>query len=310
MLPAAHRLVLLTIVVADATLGAATPAIPPADDWPPLEPARVMATGFAPDGWEEFQWRDGAWEPTRRLKVEYDDQDRRREERHESWFMEQWRVSQLDTLSYDADGRLEQKLRQESVGVTLQDRARYTYAHRDDAEIHETLEARTPDGRWQPLGLEIYRFDDAGRLVEHASHRRHGNLTRGVTLMLPRYDAAGRRAMLLRQRDQGGRWVDAEKIEFGYMDDGRLETVALFVIGKGGPDWFEGVRLTHEFDEHGRRTITNRYTRGPTDGLEINSRISHAYDEHGNESERVFQQLRDGAWVDMRKEIYTTRAVP
>lgn len=286
----------------------ATPATPPTEEWPMIEPAVVIADGFQSTGWAEYQWRNDAWEPTRRQERSHDGQGRLTTIREESWFMDKWQVSNVETMSYDEADRLVEKIRQEAVGNSLHNRGRHTYEHRPDNTITVDLAAWSQEQRWLPLSQEILLFDDAGRLVEHTTQSRQGNLTRGQFFVRHHYDAAGRRTQLLRQRDQGGRWVDAERVDYIHDEAGRLKEAAWVVMGRG--QWTPGVQITHEYDAAGRRSISNRHTRGPNDGFEVASRLVHGYDEDGNEVERVSQQLRDGVWIDARKETYSVRPLP
>lgn len=289
-------------------LPAATPLSPPSEEWPAVEPAVVVADGFQPTGWAEFQWRNDRWEPTRRQEKSYDQRGRLTAIREESWFMEKWQVSHVETMTYDEAGRLIEKLRQETIGNSLRNRGRHTYEHRSDKTIMMDLAAWSHEQRWLPLAHEIFLYDDAGRWVSHTTQSRQGNLTRRQFLVRYLYDAAGRLTQRQRQRDQGGRWVDAERVDFTYDTVGRLTRAAWVVMGRG--QWTPGLHITHEYNAAGRRSISHRHTRGPADGFEVTSRLVFSYDERGNEVERVSQQLRDGVWVDARKESYAVRPLP
>ena len=289
-------------------LSGATPSSPPTEEWPAVEPAVVIAEGFQPTGWAEFQWRNDRWEPTRRQEKSYDQQGRLTTIREESWFMDKWQVSHVETMAYDEAGRLVEKLRQETIANSLRNRGRHTYEHRPDQTIVSDLAAWSHEQRWLPLTQEIFLYDDAGRWVSHTTQSRQGNLTRRQFFVRHVYDAAGRLTQRHRQRDQGGRWVDAERVDFTYDELGRLTRAAWFVMGRG--QWTPGIQITHEYNAAGRRSITNRHTRGPTDGFVVSSRLVFGYDQHGNEVERVSQQPRDGGWIDGRKETYSFRPLP
>jgi hypothetical protein len=136
-------------------LAAPASQIGAAQEWPRLEPEPMVAQGFRPSLWAEFQWREGTWEPTRR--------------------------------------------------------------HR--------------------------RYDPAGRLVE----------------------------------------------------------VSMLVAKKGRP-WAEALKLSHEYDPSGRRVASVTQGLGRSGRLEDTMREQYAYDRDDNQMETLFQSMRNGMWIDGRKE--------
>jgi hypothetical protein len=63
---------------------------------------------------------------------------------------------------------------------------------------------------------------------------------------------------------------------------------------KGGPGWAEALRLTHDYDDTGRRTISQHHTRSAVDALAVSMRQVYSYNEQGTQIETRFQVQKDG----------------
>jgi hypothetical protein len=250
------------------------------------------------------KWDEDHWQNDDKKTSTFDKSGNIVTESDFTWFpsISDWLLIKQKNYTYDKNGNITAWIIKVWTEGVMVDRNKIIYFYDENNNMIESIYSKSNDGIvWVNNSRHLGQYDVNNNLIESLSQEWNGTGWTDKIKNNYQYDNRNRQTQESMTGWDGNAWVKINQYKYGYDDYGnKAEHIKL---NRGTDDWVNYERYTYEFNGFSQLLVRTYYLWNGADWSFFNIE-RNSYDENGNLSQTLFQDWKDGSWIDKRLDYF------